>query len=42
LAATDCGKLADNALHEFIDELQLELVHIHHAIDGNWFNPVQK
>ena len=42
LAATDCGELVGVALHEYIDDLQLELVHVHNAIVGTWFHPVGK
>jgi uncharacterized alpha-E superfamily protein len=42
LAATDCGALEGAALHDFIDDLQLELVHVHNAIVDNWFDPGEK
>lgn len=34
---SDCSTLADRALHEFIDELQLQLVDTHNAISARWF-----
>jgi uncharacterized alpha-E superfamily protein len=37
LKETDCSLLADEALHDFIDELQLQLVHVHDAIEVAWF-----
>jgi len=39
LAATDCRARAGSALHDFIDELQLDLVHVHNAIVDTWFAP---
>lgn len=39
LASTDCGELVDNALHDFIDELQIQIVDVHNAIVENWFTP---
>lgn len=37
LKETDCGALAGPALHDFIDELQLQLVDVHNAIAVRWF-----
>jgi uncharacterized alpha-E superfamily protein len=37
LKDTDCGALAGPALHDFIDELQLQLVDVHNAIAVRWF-----
>jgi uncharacterized alpha-E superfamily protein len=37
LERTDCSALAGQALHQFIDELQLQLEHVHHAIGVAWF-----
>jgi uncharacterized alpha-E superfamily protein len=39
LGSTDCSELVDLALHDFIDELQLQLVDVHNAIVNNWFTP---
>jgi uncharacterized alpha-E superfamily protein len=39
LEATDCSELAGSALHDFIDELQVQLELVHNAIFGNWFAP---
>lgn len=39
LGSVDCGELADSALHDFIDELQVQLEDVHHAIYDNWFAP---
>jgi uncharacterized alpha-E superfamily protein len=39
LAATDCGGLAGNDLHDFIDELQLQIVRVHESIFDTWFSP---
>ncbi len=36
LAATDCNGLSGDALHEFIDELQVELEAVHDAIVSTW------
>lgn len=37
LRDTDCGALAGPALHDFIDELQLQLLDVHNAIAIRWF-----
>lgn len=37
LKKTDFGVLAGPALHDYIDELQLQLVDVHHAIAVGWF-----
>ena len=39
LKETDCSLLAGQALHEFIDELQLQLVDVHKVITATWFTP---
>ena len=39
LGATDCGELVDIALHDFIDEVQLQLIDVHQAIANTWFAP---
>lgn len=39
LTATDCSVLVDLALHDFIDDLQVELVAVHSAIASAWFTP---
>ncbi|MDH5324879.1 MAG: alpha-E domain-containing protein [Gammaproteobacteria bacterium] len=39
LKSTEVSELRGNALHEFIDELQLQLGKIHHAIVSTWFQP---
>ena len=31
--------LVGHALHEFIDDLQIQLIQVHHAISDNWFHP---
>jgi uncharacterized alpha-E superfamily protein len=37
LRQTDCSALVGLALHEFIDELQLQMVEVHNAIGVAWF-----
>lgn len=37
LKATDCSTLAGKDLHDFIDELQLQLVDVHRAVGVAWF-----
>ena len=39
LKETDFSLLAGQALHEFIDELQLQLVDVHKVITATWFTP---
>ncbi len=41
LMAVDCGELAESDLHQFIDELQVELVDVHCAISDTWFTHVE-
>lgn len=37
LGKTDCSALAGDSLHEFIDELQIQIEAVHHAIAKTWF-----
>lgn len=37
LRRADCGELVGLALHQFIDELQLQMEEVHHAIGVAWF-----
>jgi uncharacterized alpha-E superfamily protein len=37
LRQTDCSALVGPPLHDFIDDLQLQLVQVHHAIGEAWF-----
>jgi uncharacterized alpha-E superfamily protein len=39
LVATNFGDLVEHALHDFIDELQIQLQQVHYAIVENWFTP---
>lgn len=39
LKATNCRKLVDGSLHEFIDDLQVQLEGVHVAIANTWFSP---
>lgn len=42
LKHTDCSTLVDMPLHDFIDELQVQLEDVHHAISHTWFTPGEK
>jgi len=42
LNATDCSALAGESLHEFIDELQIHIEAVHHAIAKTWFRHDEK
>jgi uncharacterized alpha-E superfamily protein len=41
LQLADLGTLAEAGLHDFIDELQIELEAVHYATANTWFNPDQ-
>ena len=41
LAVMDSSSLAGMALHDFIDELQVELEAVHVAISSTWFTPTR-
>ena len=42
LRRTDCSALVGAPLHDFIDDLQLQLVQVHHAIGDAWFAHAHK